>query len=282
MKHLLHADRRLGLRVMKTGIAVTVCVVTGRLIGLNEPLVAVVATILSMGKSIDMSVRSASYKMAGVAIGCVFGGAFSMISHGNAGLCGIGAIACFYLCRLLGLDEAGPLSCFLFAAVMFGGTAPHFWRYALVCGENALLGIGVAVIVNLVVMPPNYARMIRQNYGELGEKIQIEIGHAANRQKIDARSVESSIDQLAGNIRLYVLELKPLRGDDANVFAISCKVATCRMIADELKAVGTLLLLPDGELTEKLAAVYRYHMDRIRSLQKSLGDGAGTEQETGE
>lgn len=270
MKHFLHTDHRLGLRVIKTGIAVTVCVVVARLIGLNEPLVAVVATIMSMGKSIDTSVRSASYKMAGVLIGSVFGGALSMISHGNAGLCGVGAIACFYLCHLLRMDEAGPLSCFVFAAVMFGGTAHHFWQYALVCGENALLGIAVAVIVNLAVMPPNYAQLIRRNYRTLSEKIKTEADHAANRQKIDVRPVESAISQLADYIRLYVLELKPLRGDDDNVFAISCKVATCRTIVDELKAVHSLQLIPDSEPPEKSAAVYRYHMDRIREFQKEL------------
>lgn len=281
MKRFLHADHRLGLRIIKTGIAVTVCVVVARLLGLNDPLVAVVATILSMGKSIDMSVRSASYKMVGVVIGSVLGGGFSMVSHGNAGLCGVGAIACFYLCRLLRLEEAGPLSCFTFAAVMFTGAGNRFWQYALVCGENALLGIAVAVVVNLAVMPPNYAHLIRRCYETLCEKIKEETEHAACRQKIDVRSIEADIEQLSANIRLYVLELKPLRGDDANVFSISCRVTACRMIADELKAVSTLHLTPEQEPSQTDATVYRYHMDRILMFQKDLEEDAKPKREAG-
>lgn len=270
MKRFLHADHRLGLRVIKTGIAVTFCVVIARLLGLNDPFVAVVAAILSMGKSIDMSVRSASYKMVGVVIGCVFGGGFSVISQGNAGLCGVGAIACFYLCHLFRIDEAGPLSSFTFAAVMFGPAAHHFWQYALVCGENALLGIAIAVAVNLAVIPPNYAQQIRKGYLAVCEKIKEESAHACAREKIDARSIEISLDRLSADIRLYVLELKPLRGDDAAVFSISCKIASCKMIADELKAVATLQLTPEKEPSEEQGPVYRYHMDRILLLTKEL------------
>ncbi len=281
MKRFL-TGHRLGLRIIKTGIAVTVCVVAARLLGLNEPLVAVVATILSMGKSIDISVRSACYKMIGVVIGCVVGGVFSMISHGNAGLCGIGVIGCLYLCHLLKLEEGGLLSCFTFAAVMFTGVGTSFWPYALACGENALLGIAVAVVVNLAVMPPNYGQAIHRCYETLLQKIKTETEHAAARTKIDIRPVEAAMDQLNADIHLYVRELKPLRGDDADVFAISCRIVSCRMIADELRAVSTLKLAPDRELTETAATVYRYHMDRIREFRKSLeepsgGDGAPAE-----
>ena len=96
MHRILREEHRLGLRVIKTGVAVTVCVVISTLIGLDRPFIAVIATVMSMGKSIDMSVKSGKDKMLGVVIATVVGWAFASLLPANAGLCGIGVILVIY------------------------------------------------------------------------------------------------------------------------------------------------------------------------------------------
>ena len=266
--HKIRSERKLGLRIIKTGIAVTVCVAISNLLKLDQPYLAVIATVLSMGKSVDMSVRSGKNKMIGVAIGSALGCGFALISSGNAGLCGVGIIISLYLCQLFHLDGAAPLTCFAFAAVMFSATGPKPWDPALMCAENALLGIAVAVVVNLIVIPPNYAEEVKLAYASLRGAVDRSVQDAAEKQAIDIKAIGAMIERLEANVRLYVSEAKLLRGDDGEIFAISCKVATYRSLFDELKAIDAMQLAGKTELPENLQSVYDYHMDRARSLLK--------------
>lgn len=271
---MIGTDHRLGLRIIKTGIAVTVCIVLSNLLKLDQPFFAVIATVLSMGKSIDMSVRSGKNKMIGVLIGSALGGCLVMIYGANAGLCGVGIIIVLYLCQLLHLNGAATLTSFAFAAVMFGSNAAKPWPYALTCAENALIGIAVAVVVNLIIMPPNYAEEVKRAYALLREKTALAIEDAAEKRQINIKEIETVIDRLSGNVRLYVSEAKLLRGDDEDVFAISCKVSAYRMILDELKAVSIMELPGKETISGEMLTVYGYHLNRMRQLQESVSGGS--------
>lgn len=269
----LHSDHRLGMRIIKSGIAVTLCIAISNLLSLHNPLFAAVATVMSMGKSIDMSVRSGKNKMIGVVIGAALGGCLAALSPANAGLCGIGIIAVLYLCHLFRLDSAQALSCFTFLAVLFGAVPGNTWDYALRCGVNALLGIGVALAVNLVVMPPNYVEEIKRSFAVLREKTSAAIEDAAARRRIDVEAVNTAIENVSRNIRLYVSELKPFRGDDDEIFRISCHISIYRLILDELKAVEVMELTENPKPGAEIETVYSYHMKRIRQFEKSIQSG---------
>ena len=92
IKKLLKSSGGMGLRIVKTGIAATLCVVVSYWLMLDTPFFAVSTTVISMGKSIDISIRGGKNRIVGAAIGAAIGAAFAMALPGNAGLCGIGVI----------------------------------------------------------------------------------------------------------------------------------------------------------------------------------------------
>jgi uncharacterized membrane protein YgaE (UPF0421/DUF939 family) len=242
---------------------------------LNQPFFAVIATVMSMGKSIDISFKSGKNKLVGVVIGVVIGYCFSAIAPANAGLCGVGVILTLYLCQLFKLKGAATLSCFLFAGMMFmynlGTHIPL--RFAVSCTIDSFIGIAIALIVNLIVMPPNYAQEIKKASIKLRAQIEESIKNAATHCEIDTRAVEAAIRTITVNVNMYITEAKFLRWNDDDVFTISCKISTYQMILDELRAVQMMKLSgsgtdPDGELL----TVYRYHMDRMCKLFQSTGE----------
>jgi len=257
---------RLGLRIVKTGIAVTFCIAISNLLQLNQPFIAVIAAVISMGKSIDLSVKAGKNKMAGVVIGSAVGTMFAAILPGNAGLCGIGVILSMYLCHLFHLESAGVLSSFSFAAVMFGASQNAPWEYALPCMGAALLGIAVAVVVNLTVMPPNHAVEIKKAHAELIRKTAEAIEDASAKRAISTKAVSEEIETLSRALGLYISEAKILRWNDDEVFRISSSVSLYRMVLDELKAVEVMELTEGGTPNEEILTVYRYHMKRMREL----------------
>ncbi len=257
---------RLGLRIIKTGIAVTFCIVLSHLLHLNQPFIAVISTVISMGKSIDLSVKTGKNKMVGVIIGSAAGTLCAAILPGNAGLCGIGIILSLYLCHLFHLESAGVLSSFAFTAVMFGASQDAPWKYALSCTVAAMLGIAVAVVVNLTVMPPNYAVEIKKAYTELKERTAAAIRDAQARNTIGTGAVEEEIEHLSRALQLYSSEAKVLRWNDDEVARVSSGLSIYRLVLDELKAVEVMELTRDSEPEQEILTVYRYHMNRMREL----------------
>lgn len=276
---------RVGLRIIKTGIAVTVCVAVSFLLKLNQPFFAVVATVMSMGKSIDISFRSGKNKAIGVVIGVAVGCAFAWISPANAGLCGIGIIVTLYLCQLFKLAGAATLSCFLFAAMMFlhnFGTHMVPWRFAITSTVDSIIGIAIALVVNLIVMPPNYAEEVKNSCELLHNQIRKSIESADEYKAMDVHAVDACIQKLINNVNMYVSEVKILRWSDKEVFGISCKISTYRMILDELKAVQTIETNGTQEkesLSSELNTVYQYHMSRVHKLFNSIAQAEPTEEE---
>jgi hypothetical protein len=122
------------------------------------------------------------------------------------------------------------------------------------------------VIVNLIVIPPNYAEEVKLSYASLRDLVDLSVEDATGKREIRVKEIGAMIDRLADNVRLYVSEAKLLRGDDNEIFAISCKVSTYRALLDELKAVDAMQLVGKTELPDGLKAVYDYHMERMRSL----------------
>ena len=265
-------NRRLGLRIVKTGIAATVCVAISRLTPFDHPVVSVIAAVMSMGRSIDLSVRDGKNRMLGALIGSAAGCLFAAVSPGNAGLCGIGTILVLYLCHLFRLDDAGPLSIFTLVAVLFGAPQQSPWLYALACAGNALIGVAVAVAVNLAVMPPNYAEEIKKTFAELLRKTALAVENAGARRAVGIRSITECIDSLDAGVNLYVSEAKFLRWDDEEILSISSQIATCRLILDELKAVEVLGLSETAEPQGEILTVYRYHIGRMRELLERISD----------
>ena len=266
---ILNTDHRLGFRVIKTGMAVTICVAFSVFLKLDQPLFAVVATVMSMGKSIDASLKSGKYKLFGVVIGVAIGCGFAFFSPANAGLCGIGIMLTLYLCHFFKLNGAATLSCFMFAAMMF---APHAanvlpWGYALTCVTDSFIGVIIALVVNLVIMPPNYSAEIKNSCAQLCSQLEESIENADTGTQIDIAADEAAITKLRYNVKMYIAQTKILRGNDDEVFKISCDISGYQMVLDELKAIEVMELTENtAEPDSELLIVHRYHLDRIHKI----------------
>lgn len=261
LSNFLKTNHRLGFRVVKTGIAVTICVAVSTFLKLDQPFFTVIAAVLTMGKSIDASIKSGRNKIFGVLIGAVIGYGFVSVSPANAGLCGVGIILTLYLCHFFRLNGAATLSSFVFTALMFQLGTP------LTASINCLLGIVIAIVVNLVIMPPNYAEEIKKSFDQLCSLVDESLRDAAAFQQIDTGAVEAGIQKLSYNVKMYITQAKFLRWNDNEVFRLSCKISTYKMILDELKAIEVMELTEDAAKPgSELYTVYNYHMNRMKKL----------------
>lgn len=190
----------IGLRNVKTGIAICICVIVAALLRLEYPFYAAIATIISMENSITNSFMAGKQRMMGTLVGAIVGSSVAFIDPGNAYLCALGVILVIYICNLLNWNKSVSIGCIVFLAIMLNlkdGESPFFYGFNRL--TDTLIGIVIAVIVNYLVFPPKHevslhkarkavARRMAQMFEQMAEK-----GEEANLKSL--RSQLSSLEK---------------------------------------------------------------------------------------
>lgn len=277
--HRLRRHPHLGFRIIKTGIAVTLCLAVCDLLQLQQPFVAVVTAIISMGRSIDNTVRTGKDHLLAAILGAICGALLYHVSPQNAGLCGIGIILVIFLCQLLQLRHGTLMGSFMFAMVMLhpetAGTVQTVWW----CMVAAVLGIAIALAVNLLILPPNYVQSIIEKDNLIYSMLVYAAKVCEDRLSApDLEAVRVQIRHLERDIRLYTSEWKLFRNRDDVVAVIARKLVTYQEILNDLWAIDRL----EKNLNSETATVFAYHLNRANSLLKEMQPRIPAEAVSGE
>lgn len=270
LAHWMRKHMHLGLRIVKTGIAVTLCMALCDLLNLQQqqqPFVAVVTAIISMGRSIDNSVRTGKDHFLGAILGAGVGALFYHLSPHNAGLCGIGIILVIFLCQQCKLRHGTLMASFMFAMVMLHADTAGTIQTVGRCLAAALLGILIAFAVNLLILPPNYIHKIITEDGTVFSMLTDAARTCEERIAApDLEAISVQIHLLERDIRLYISEWKVFRNRDNAVYVIARKLVTYREILSDLQAIDRLEMKLDIET----ATVFAYHLNRANALLKEM------------
>ena len=198
----------------------------------------------------------------GILCGIVVGSVSAFFLPGNAGAGGIGAIVTLYLCSLLHLRGAEALSCAAFFSVLLTQSASPLWRLALDQAGGMFLGLFVALVVNLLIMPPNYAGKILQKYRSLGEIIMVLPQTEHKRECLVA--LEHDVRDLQNYTMLYAAEPRFMRGETGEIKRIT---ELSGMLQELLGELESALHIQERGLSEGQAEeAYQYHMEQIERL----------------
>ena len=153
---------KIGLRVIKTGIAVFVSILLGNLLGIEYPFYTVIAVVIVMQPTVIDTWKFGMNRMMGTTAGAVLGVILALLLPHNPIVGAIGFIALITLMNWIKKGESISIGAVVFASVYLSevlSTQEHI-RYA---GERlfeTFLGIMVAVAVNYLVFPPNYDQKV--------------------------------------------------------------------------------------------------------------------------
>lgn len=152
----------IGARVLKTGLAVTVALWVGMLIGLTAPLIAAIAAIFTIQPSIYRSWKQVLEQIQSNLLGAVIAiGAVWLIGSSPIAV-GIVSICVILLCLRIGTEETIGLTLVTVVVIMEAGNAQS-WMLAADRFGAIMTGIISAFAVNVAIAPPNHAkRFLRQ------------------------------------------------------------------------------------------------------------------------
>lgn len=150
----------IGLRTVKTGLAVALALFFADLRGSPVPIFAAIGAIVAMSRTVGDAFETCRTQFAGIMLGAGCGVVFVSLFAGYRYIgIGLGLIALILLCVRLRLHFAVPLACIVFSSICLSPA-----HEALGYGINRLLdtaiGLATALAINVTVKPYNNRRRI--------------------------------------------------------------------------------------------------------------------------
>lgn len=159
----------LGGRVLKTGLSVFITAYICQ--SLNFPVIfAVIAAIVTIEPTVAASIKKGKIRLPAAAIGAAFAMLFDFWFGPVPLAFALAAVCTIIVCHRLHWDEAIIVAT-LTAVAMIPETEDHFLLSFIVRLVTTSIGIIVSTVVNLLVMPPHFDRMIDRLEKELAERV---------------------------------------------------------------------------------------------------------------
>ena len=172
---------RVGMRVVKTAVAVCICLIIALLTdGMESATISAVAAIVTIKVTHDDTLRTGVFRLLGTLIGGVLGiltviiGLF--LPYYNEGLfvvvIPIVLILNLYICNVLNMQDSCSTSCVVTivvaAHIVVDSTVGEALMYTLVRLRDTFVGVTVASVMN--VLPFFISNKIRKDEGETGDE----------------------------------------------------------------------------------------------------------------
>lgn len=154
---MLHKNKyKIGMRTLKTGLAVALSIVISELLNLRSPSLVGIAAIVSMQSSVNESFIAGKNRMLGTFVGAVVGLFFSYLLPNNYFFLGLGIIVVIHIHNLLKWKQSLSLSAIVFLIVfLYQDGEISRLLYAINRILDTSIGIIVSMLINYFIAQPD-------------------------------------------------------------------------------------------------------------------------------
>ncbi len=155
MDNYVKSKKRIGLRSIKTAVAVMIGLYLSYIFKLYTPLYTSIACVTSMQSSVYDSVKDVTKRGFTAVFGVTLGYLLSKLTENpylEILVCGCGVLLILFLLKQFNLNRMASLSCIVFMASYFSKIDK--FQYGLNRVMGTIIGTLVGLIVNLIVARP--------------------------------------------------------------------------------------------------------------------------------
>lgn len=145
---------RIGMRTIKTGLAVSISVMIAELVGLSSPLFVGIGAISTMQASVSESFAMGKNRILGTIMGALVALLMSYLFPSNILFLALGIIIVIHFLNLLGWKKSINLSAIVFLAVFLNHEEAMI-PYATNRVLDTFIGIVVGMLINYFIAAPN-------------------------------------------------------------------------------------------------------------------------------
>ncbi|GGJ60994.1 uncharacterized membrane protein YgaE (UPF0421/DUF939 family) [Anoxybacillus voinovskiensis] len=269
---------RLGARIFKTGIAVTLALSLASIMNFPSPVFAGISAVFAMQPTIYRSYLSLVEQVQANIIGAVFAIVSVLLFGHNPFIVGLTAILVIALCLQLRLESTISVALVTVIAIM-EYTNANFIQFAAIRFSTIMLGVLAAFVVNLIFLPPKYEKKlyfhITENTEEILKWIRLNIRHASEHHVLK-EDIEKLKEKMIKLDQLYLLYKEERMYLQKNRYQRSRKLVLYRqMISATNRALDTLKVLHRLEnelfhMPDEFQQTVRAQLDCLLSYHEQL------------
>lgn len=234
---------KLGARILKTGIAITLALFLASVLQLPSPAFAGISAIFAIQPTIYRSYLSIIEQVQANVIGAALAIGFGLIFGSHPFVIGLTAIIVIAINLKLKVESTIPVALVTVIAIL-ESPGDNFIEIASIRFFTVLLGVLAAFIVNLVFIPPKYEtklyNRLTANTEEIIKWIRVNLRHASEHSVLK-EDIEKFKEQMIKLDQLYLNYKEERNYFKRESYAKSRKLVLFRqMIATTNRALDTL------------------------------------------
>ena len=152
---------KIGLRNIKTALAVFICMILFQLFGGSNPLYACIAAVICMKDTVESSFIMGKNRLAGTLLGGLLGvigiyiiDLIPILQAASPLIAAIGVVLAIYCCNIIDKPGAVTICCIVFIGIIINYDGPSSYSYAIGRSIDTSIGIIVAILINKYINPP--------------------------------------------------------------------------------------------------------------------------------
>ncbi|MGL4912661.1 MAG: FUSC family protein [Romboutsia sp.] len=250
---------KMGMRTIKTGIAVMLCVILGEFF-IQNPFYSAAGCIISMQDTVKGSMKAGMNRVKGTILGGIIGFLIVLINPGGIILSGIGVMATIYACNILKLNKAILVACVTFLSIHLGIIDTNPAQYSFFRVLDTSIGVVIGVLINYIIARPNYLHSTINEFKEI-ERLTVEFieSKIVNKDSFNIKKLEKEIKRVDSVYSKLVDELDYSR-NNVDLEKLENTIDICREIYFHMQSI---------ELLEKKLYLNKENYERIKKLHQS-------------
>lgn len=205
--------KKIGMRNIKTALAVCICILTIGYFKKSFPSFACIAAIITMDNTIYNSFEIGKNRIIGTFLGALIGLIFSLIFPSNEIFLVLimfaGTSITIYLCDVLGYKKSISIACIVFMSIINNVDHINLLTYSFNRLSETIYGILIAVLINYIIYPPNLKKQIFDSAKTIHKDLLLICGKDFyNENKVRLENLYSHIKDLESSIASYEDEYK--------------------------------------------------------------------------
>lgn len=253
----MRINKFIGMRTIKTGLAVTLCCLFTRF-AVDNMFYCATACVVTMQDTIKTSYKMGFQRVFGTMIGGLVGFLLVLISPANPFLCGLGIMIVIKCCEVFKLSSL-VVSSVTFFSLYLGYINSDPVTYSIQRVIDTSVGVIMGLIINYSVARPNYYDNTLKEFTEIKslfkECIRI---IATGKKELQIDEIEERIKQSEAIYSKLIDELNYSQGD-CNLDVIDKSLDLTRQIYFHIKSI---------ELLEKELYLNKENHKRIKRMLK--------------
>lgn len=283
MAHLDLVKRYVGMRILKTGLAVIITAYLGQTFLVSNVFYAVIGTIFALQNTMKSSLVAGKNRLLGTVLGAIIGYLFAQLQLYHPIFIGLAAIITIACCNALKINMSIIIASTVCVSILTGIQDQDPLSYSILRTIDTSIGIVVGILVNYLIAQPNYLKNLTTEIETIEEMTKNLVNSILIHKEIDVEELKNELNRLNMFYQNYCAD-KQFDKNPVPLNQLKVTIEACHDIYFHVKCISCLsqeemdLTLSNRQaiidffnrgysgnvhLEQPIDSIFKYHIDKI-------------------